>query len=98
MTVGRQLTNGNLDQIISDLSVRLRDVMDAINNLSMNINGQGNGLAVLEAAGYDAADAQNALTAVATLNTPAAVYFGKATQTANFDFNNALSQYWGGVV
>lgn len=96
MTVGNQLTQSNVDQLITNLALALRNTAVAIQNLSMNVNGQATGLATLEAAGYDTANAQTALNAISYLNTVAEVYFGAATQLTAFNFNNELSQYWGG--
>jgi hypothetical protein len=96
MTVGSQMTSEVVDANITTFSVQLRNLMTAINNFSLNINGQANGLAYLESIGYSAADASAALTAIGYLNTPAAVYFGTATQDSDFDFNQELSQYWAG--
>ncbi len=96
MSVGTQLTQGNVDGQITNLSVALRDLCQAITNLSSTINGQGDGLAVLESTGYSAEDAAQAQAAVSYLNTIAAVYFGTAAQAQPFNFNNELSQYWGG--
>jgi hypothetical protein len=96
MTVGSQLNNAQIDQKITLLSMQMRDVMQAASNLSMNVNGQGDGLAFLEAAGYTNTDAPAALAAISYLNTVAGVYFGTATQTSDYNFNQQLSQYWAG--
>jgi len=93
MTVGVQLTKAAVDQLITNLSVQMRDVLT---DLSLNVNGQGGGLAYLEAIGYTAGDAATALAAISYLNTIAGVYFGTATQDSDFDFNQTLAQYWGG--
>lgn len=96
MTVGAQLSAIGIDSSITNLSVAMRDLMQQVVNLSMNVNGQGTGLATLESIGYSSADAQTAINAIAYLNTVAEVYFGTATQVSDFDFNNQLSQYWAG--
>lgn len=96
MTVGRQTTSNEYDQLITSVAVQMRDAMRAAYNLSLQVNGQGNGLAVLQASGYSAMDAQNALNAIGYLNTPAQLYFGAAVQATAFDFDQELSQYWGG--
>jgi hypothetical protein len=96
MSVGNQLSSTQVDGLISSYAVQLRNLMQNIQYLSANVNGQGNGQAVLEAAGYDNADASVALSAIAYLNTIAGVVNGTATQATDFDFNNELSQYWGG--
>jgi len=96
MSVGRQTTSSEYDQLITSVSVLVRDAMRAAYNLSRQVNGQGNGLAVLEAAGYGAEDAAVAQAAISYLNTVAGVYFGNAAQSSAFDFDQELSQYWGG--
>jgi hypothetical protein len=96
MTVGGQLSVSSVDNSITNLAVQLRNTLTAIQNLSLNVNGQGNGLALLESLGYDSTDAAAAQGAISYLNTIAAVYFGTASQGTDFDFNQVLSQYWGG--
>lgn len=96
MTVGRQSSSGDIDAAITQIAVQMRNVMQQAANLSQQVNGQGEGLAYLEAAGYTAQDAPTALQAIGYLNTPAAIYYGKATQASEFDFDQELSQYWGG--
>ena len=96
MTVGNQLSSANVDAQITNLSVSARDIMQAIANLSVNVNGQGTGLVTLEASGYSAPDAGTALAAISFLNTVSGVWFGTAAQPTEFSFNNELSQYGGG--
>jgi predicted negative regulator of RcsB-dependent stress response len=96
MTVGRQTTSSEYDQLITSVAVQVRNAMRAAANLSQQVNGQGAGLAALEASGYSADDAATALSAIGYLNTPAQLYFGAATQPSAFDFDQELSQYWGG--
>lgn len=96
MSVGLQLSSAQIDQQITALAVQVRKLMRAVANLSMNVNGQGNGIAMLEAAGYSAADAAMAQSAISYLNTIAGVYFGTATQATDFNFDQELSQYWAG--
>jgi hypothetical protein len=96
MTVGQQISKAIIDTQITNLSLNMRSLMYQITNLSQNVTGQGAGLATLEAAGYDSGDAAGALAAISYLNTIASVYFGTAAQTPEFDFNQELSQYWGG--
>jgi hypothetical protein len=96
MSVGGQLSVSSVNQSITGLSVQLRNTMQAVVNLSLSVNGQDTGLAILEAAGYDAADAQTALDAISYMNTVAGVYFGTAAQATDFNFNQELSQYWAG--
>ncbi len=103
MTVGNNFSSDAINQLISGYSVQMRTLMTAIQNLSLNVNGQAAGLAFLEAAGYDSADAQTALNAISYLNTVAGCYFGTVQQGGTggngavaFDFNQQLSQYWAG--
>jgi hypothetical protein len=96
MTVGTPLTSSAVDMDITNLTVAMRDLMQAVANLSLNINGQGNGLTFLESIGYAPADAEAAQAAVSYMNTIAGVYFGTATQGSDFNFNQVLSQYWSG--
>lgn len=103
MSVGGQASTATVDTAITQLSLGLRNTMQSITNLSMWINGQGNGLATLESLGYDSTDAQSALTAISYLNTVAQVYYGIVQQGGSggtgataFNFNQQLSQYWVG--
>jgi len=85
-----------IDNDITTFSVGMRNLMTAVQNLSLNVNGQGDGQAFLESVGYDSDDAATALNAISYLNTVAAVYFGDAAQADEYDFNQQLSQYWAG--
>jgi hypothetical protein len=106
MAVGQASNSGQVDIDLINYSIALRDLMQNITNLSTWINGQGQGLAFLEQLGYSSeadegnpggvSDAQMALNYIAYLNTVAGVYYGTATQAAEFDFNNAMSPLWNG--
>jgi hypothetical protein len=96
MSVGQQISNSVIDSQLTQLSVALRDVLQKIDNFNTEINGQGDGLTYLQSIGYDAADAQTVLTLLGYLNTISGVYYGSATQAADFNFNNALSVLWAG--
>jgi hypothetical protein len=96
MTVGNQLSKSSVDASITNLSVGMRNLMQAVQDLSLNVNGQATGLATLEALDYTTDDATQALAAISYLNTVAGVYFGTATQGTDFNFNQELSQYWAG--
>lgn len=108
MPVGAAIGSSQVDNIITALAVRLRDVMRQVSNLSLAVNGQGAGLAYLESIGYSGtanpanpggiSDAQYALNMISYLNTVAGVYFGTATQGTAFSFDQELSQVWGGQV
>jgi hypothetical protein len=98
MTVGQQSSKTQVDQLISQLTVSMRNVMQAVVNLSMQVNGQGSGETYLEGLPdpYDSADATTAVNAIAYLNTVAGVYFGTASQGTEYNFDQQLSQYWAG--
>ena len=106
MGVGLQGNNATVDNQLTNISVGLRSVMTQITNLSTWINGQGDGMTVLENLGYSTApsltnpggvsDAQMASNMIAYLNTVAGVYNGTAAQTPAFNFNQELSQLWAG--
>jgi hypothetical protein len=106
MTVGQASSSSTVDTSLINLAVGMRDLMNAVVNLSTWINGQADGLAFLEQLGYSSAsnpdnpgsisDAQMALNLIAYLNTVAGVYYGTATQSTTFNFNNELSQLWNG--
>lgn len=97
MPVGSNANSSTVDLALTSLATQMRQLMQNCEDLSTWINGQGQGLQTLEALGYDAADAQQASTLIAYLNTVAGVYFGTATQASEFNFNNALSQVWAGA-
>lgn len=108
MPVGAAIGSDQVNNIMSALSVQLRDVMRQIYNLNLNVNGQGNGLAYLQSIGFSStanpnnpggvSDAQLALNMISYLNTVAGVYFGTATQTTTFNFDQQLSMLWAGRV
>ena len=108
MPVGATVGSDQVNNIITSLAVRLRDVMDAIHHLDLSVNGQGAGLAYLEGTGFGSApnpanpgsvsDAQLALTTISYLNTVAQVYFGAAAQPTAYNFNQQLSSVWAGNV
>jgi hypothetical protein len=95
MSVGRQPSSNDIDAQITALALQMRNVLQAAADLSTYVNGQGAGLATLEAAGYGGTDAATALSAIGYLNTVAQLYFGNATQGSAFNFSQELSQYWG---
>lgn len=106
MPVGNQATEASINQAITAYATQLRDLMQNIANLSMGVNGQGAGLAYLQGVGYGGSsdplnpgsisDAQYALNMISYLNTVAGLYFGTATQSAEFSFHQELSQVWAG--
>lgn len=90
MSVGLQFNKDQVDSKLTSLAVQMRNVMTYVGYLNTQVNGQGNGLAVLEAAGYSAdanpdnpgsqSDAAYALQKLAYLNTVAGVYYGTVQQ------------------
>lgn len=99
MSVGQQPTVGNLNGLLAQYAVQLRDVCQAINELNTQINGQNTGLATLEAIGFSAADAQSFLNILAYQMNVAGVYYGTVQQggtggtgAIDFNFHQALSQ------
>lgn len=108
MGVGATIGKDQMDNIITSLAVHLREIMQDVADTNLSVNGQAQGLAYLQSIGYSnvsnpnnpgsVSDAQYALNMIAYLNTVAGVYFGTATQATMFNFNQALSQMWGGHV
>lgn len=108
MPVGASIGSDQMNNIITSLAVDLANLMRNIAKLNLAVNGQAAGLAYLESIGYgsaanaanpgDVSDAQYALNMISFLNTVAGVYFGTATQATDFDFDQELSQVWGGQV
>lgn len=99
MTVGNPPTVAAINQALTNYAVQMRDLMQNIANLNMQIAQLGQ--AGLESAtlcppGYDTADAPVVVSQAAILNTLAAVYFGTATQATEYNFNNALCGLWAG--
>lgn len=93
MSVGNQASNGNVDGILSNISVGVRDLMETAVNLSTWVNGGGNGIAYLAQLGYSTApsstnpggvsDAQLASNYISYFNTLAGVYYGTVQQGGN---------------
>lgn len=110
MSVGIQPDNGNIDSILTNLAVGIRDLMEAAVNLSTQVNSQGNGVAYLASIGYSTipsasnpggvSDAQLASNYISYFANVTGVYYGSVPSGAGtaitFNFNNALSQLWNG--
>ena len=104
MPVGASIGSGQMDNMITSAAVHLRDVAQDISELSLSVNGQGQGMAYLQSLGFGSSanpanpgsvsDAQYALNMISYENTVAAVYFGTAAQTPAFRFDQQLSQLW----
>lgn len=106
MPVGASISREQLDNILSNLAVNYRNISQLAANLSVEVNGQGQGLAFLEDRGYSSApnpanpggisDAAWALQLVDYFSNMSGVWFGTATQAATFNYNNAAAPLWGG--
>jgi len=103
-----QVGKSTIDQQLSDLAVKWRDLAEQALHLATEVTGQGNGLAMLTAAGYGTtanlanpggiSDADLALQGVNYLALLGGLFFGTAVQPTNFNFNNALSPHWAGRI
>lgn len=90
MSVGIQFNSDQVDSKLTQLAVQLRDVITRITQLNTQVNGQGDGLTVLETAGYSGdanpanpasmSDAAYALQKLAYLSTVAGCYLGTVQQ------------------
>ena len=91
--VGAALNSGQMDNMLTSLAVRLRDVMRNISDLNLSVNGTGAGLAYMKQIGYSdvvatsnpnnpggITDAAWALQVLSFLNNPSLVYFGLLQQ------------------
>lgn len=94
MPIGNNVTDGTINNMLTQLSVTLRNSMQQIRDLSEWANGQGTGQATLMSVGYGSADAATALNMISYLNTVAEVYYGGAAQPSPFNFDQELSQIW----
>jgi hypothetical protein len=108
MPVGATIGSDQMNNILTAFAVQLRNACRQISNLNLAVNGQGAGLAYLQSIGYSntsnpanpgsVSDAALALSVISYLNTVAGVYFGTATQGTTFNFDQQLSEVWGGQV
>lgn len=95
MSVGGQASTATINQSLTDLSVGLRNIMQAIGNMYAFVSASG-GVTWLEGLGYSAADAQNIMTLYGYMNNLQAVYNGTGTQSSASDFNAAFAPLWAG--
>lgn len=99
MPVGFPVNAANINNQAGMLAVQLRDWARNVANLYQPVIALGADDAArrtaLTALGYTAGDAQTILYLVEVLNTVAQVYYGNASQTPPFNFDNALSTLWG---
>jgi hypothetical protein len=108
MAVGASISRDQLDNILSNLAVNFRNLAQLAANLSIEVNGQGQGLAFLQSVGYSntpnpanpggISDAAWALQLVTYFNSLAGVWFGTATQTPAFNYNTVSAPLWAGRV
>lgn len=109
MVAGQQMNRVQVDAMITQLSVQLRQIMDQIKTQSTPIENLGTaGLEALpagsnSAAQYTSAEATQALAAFGYLSNVAGCYYGTVQQGGTggtgailFNFDNELSQYWAG--
>jgi hypothetical protein len=108
MPVGAIIGSSQVDNILTNLAVNFRNLAQQAANLSIEITGQGTGLAVLQSLGYSntanpanpggISDAAWALQLVNYFNSVAGVWFGTAAQTPAFNYNVATGPIWAGQV
>ena len=96
MTIGSQINNSVIDTRLTQLAIKYRDACVEMQNLFTEITANGQGLANLEAAGYNPTDAAAALQIINYFGTLTGVYFGSATQATNFSFHQQFSPLWAG--
>jgi hypothetical protein len=99
MPVGATIGSGQVDNIITNLAVNLRNIMRQISDLNLAVNGGGAGLAYLQSIGYSNAsnpanpgsvsDAALALSTIAYMNTVSGCYFGTVRQGGDGTANSA---------
>lgn len=86
MSVGTQITSSQFDALLTQYAVQTRNVMEAVTNLSTQVNASNNGLAYLESIGYSSqanasnpggiSDAAWALTILSYFSQVSGVYYG----------------------
>jgi hypothetical protein len=97
--IGNQPTVAGLNNDLTQLATQMRDLMGQVTDFNLRVAALGaTGLENLGGTGlgFSAADASAFLNMAAILNTPAAVYFGNATQASEYNFNSALCPVWAG--
>ena len=95
MSVGNQGTRETVDTALTSYAVQLRTICQSIVNLQLSLVKLGAaGLAALPSDKqdpYTADEAALALAKASYMNTVAGVYYGTATQSDEFPFNDALA-------
>lgn len=94
MSVGGQPTVAGINTLLTNLAIAWRNVAQQSANLFEEVNGQGNGVAALQAIGYAPADAQTADTLIGQMNQLSQILGGTQALGAAFNFNNSFSQLW----
>lgn len=94
MPAGQQPTVAGLNGQLTAMALQLRDVCHNIQCLNMQLADLGvDGIVNL---GTDTATAQDMVDKSAIINTVSAIYYGAATQSPAYNFNDALSSLWAG--
>jgi hypothetical protein len=101
MAAGNQPTQASVNQMLTNVAVQMRNIMDLVRVQETPIVNMGT--AGLEALGFSSADAASVLALWGYLSTVAGVYYGTVQQggsggtgASTFNFDNALSEAWGG--
>jgi hypothetical protein len=93
MTIGTQPTEESLNEDASDLARLIRDTMQAAQQFGTKIVQRGNdGLEDLQ---FDADSAQEMMDFAGQCNNLAGVFYGTATVTEVFDFDQAFALLYG---
>ena len=108
MPVGAAIGSDQVSNILTNLAVNFRNLAQQAANLSIEVTGQGAGLAYLQSVGYSntanpanpggISDAAWALQVVNYFGNVAGVWFGTATQTPAFNYNVAVATLWAGQI
>jgi hypothetical protein len=108
MPVGATIGHDQVNNTITSLAVRMRDLMEDVTNLDLSVNGQGQGLAYLESIGFSGtpnpanpggiSDAELAQNTISYLTTVAKMYYGQVVTSPAFNFNQQLSAVWAGQI
>ena len=103
MAVGAQPTEASINQQLTNYAQQLRNILQAVANLSTEVNANNTGQANLVAMGFSVADATSALNFIGYMNTVAGAYFGTVQQGGTggtgailFNFHQALAPLWAG--
>jgi hypothetical protein len=102
MTVGETLTQAQVNNLLTQLALQVRNVMDQIRMQQTPVLNMGQ--TGLEGLGYSSTDATTVLTLFGYLASLSQIYYGQLQQggtggtgAIEFDFDNALSAVWAGM-